>query len=234
MKTGELDEDTRADASGVHEAATRNRVVRSILQEGPSSASELAERLGLTSAAVRRHLTALEEAGQLTSRERRVYGARERGRPAKVFVLTDAGRAELDMAYDDLAIKALDYLASRIGPDAVADFAETALAPVAERFASNELDADPADRLVAAFNDSGYAASITPLPTGRQLCQHHCPIAHVAQAHPELCIAETRIISKLLNTHVQRLATIATGGEVCTTHIPRPVDPRTNPEGKRA
>ena len=39
--------------------STRERVVRSILEHGPSTARELAERLNLTPAAIRRHLSAL-------------------------------------------------------------------------------------------------------------------------------------------------------------------------------
>ena len=41
------------------ERSTRNRVARSILDHGPSTVAELAGRLGLTQAAVRRHLDAL-------------------------------------------------------------------------------------------------------------------------------------------------------------------------------
>jgi hypothetical protein len=54
------------------------------------------------------------------------------------------------------------------------------------------------------------------------MCQHHCPVAHVAAEFPQLCEAETEMIGRLLGTHVQRLATIAHGDGVCTTHIPRP------------
>jgi predicted ArsR family transcriptional regulator len=46
-------------------------------------------------------------------------------------------------------------------------------------------------------------------------------VAHVAAEFPQLCEAETRVISRLVGTHVQRLATIANGDGVCTTHIPR-------------
>ena len=53
-----------------------------------------------------------------------------------------------------------------------------------------------------------------------QLCQHHCPVAHVAAEFPELCEAETRAFAELLGTHVQRLATIARGDAACTTHVP--------------
>jgi predicted ArsR family transcriptional regulator len=46
-------------------------------------------------------------------------------------------------------------------------------------------------------------------------------VAHVAAEFPQLCEAETQVISRLVGTHVQRLATIAHGDGVCTTHIPR-------------
>lgn len=201
----------------------RRRVAAAILTGGPSTAADLAERLHVTPTAVRRHLSALEEVGHLTSRAQRVYGARGRGRPARVFVLTDAGRAEFDSAYDELAIRALDYLERRLGPGAVTDFAEESLSAVEERFFAQPADLEAEQRLLAAFNAAGYVATLAPVASGRQLCQHHCPIAHVAREHPELCIAETKVISRLLGTHVQRLATIAQGDEVCTTHIPHPV-----------
>ena len=52
---------------------------------------------------------------------------------------------------------------------------------------------------------------------------NHCPVAHVAAEFPQLCDAETRVISRVIGTHVQRLATIAHGDGVCTTHIPAQV-----------
>ena len=42
----------------------------------------------------------------------------------------------------------------------------------------------------------------------------------MAAEFPQLCEAETQVISRLVGTHVQRLATIANGDGVCTTHIP--------------
>ena len=110
------------------DASTRTRVARSILQHGPSTASELAQRLHLTPAAVRRHLVVLMEAGHLESRQRRVYGARGRGRPAMVFALTDAGRAEFPHAYDTLAIDALTQLREAVGEQGVQRFAEHVVA----------------------------------------------------------------------------------------------------------
>ena len=62
---------------------------------------------------------------------------------------------------------------------------------------------------------------------GDQLCQHHCPVAHVAAEFPQLCEAETAAFAELLGTHVQRLATIGHGDHVCTTYVPH------LPEGTR-
>jgi hypothetical protein len=41
----------------------------------------------------------------------------------------------------------------------------------------------------------------------------------VAAEFPELCEAETEAFSRLLDTPVQRLATIAHGDGICTTHV---------------
>ena len=53
-----------------------------------------------------------------------------------------------------------------------------------------------------------------------QLCQGNCPVRDVAGEFHELCDAETQAISRLVGVPVQRLATLAGGEHVCTTHIP--------------
>jgi predicted ArsR family transcriptional regulator len=205
------------------DASTRRRVARSILEHGPSTAAELADRLGLTAAGIRRHLDVLVEQGQVTAREQRVYGARGRGRPAKVFALTDAGRDAFYSTYDELAVRAIEFLAAEGGPDAVSRFAASRIEALETRARESlaEAGADtPAQALARALTAEGYAASVRPSAIGEQLCQHHCPVAHVAERFPQLCEAETEMFSRLLGVHVQRLATIAHGDGVCTTHIP--------------
>ena len=73
----------------------------------------------------------------------------------------------------------------------------------------------------SACSVSTRTATAPGIPgVGRQLCQGHCPVQHVAREFPELCEAETDAFSRLLGVHVQRLATLAHGEHVCTTHIP--------------
>lgn len=205
------------------DASTRRRVQESIMQHGPSTAAELAERLRLTPAGIRRHLTALTDHGLIESRDQRVYGSRGRGRPAKVFALTDLGRGSFRQEYDDLAIQALSHLAAHGGEEAVRSFAAERVAAVEGRYRQRLADDEtlsPADALAAALSEDGYVASTRPAAAGVQLCQHHCPVAHVAEEFPQLCEAETEAFARLLGVHVQRLATIAHGDGVCTTHVP--------------
>jgi predicted ArsR family transcriptional regulator len=77
--------------------------------------------------------------------------------------------------------------------------------------------------LADALTADGYAASVRSTSGGDQICQHHCPVAHVAAEFPQLCEAETEVFARLLGRHVQRLATIAHGDGICTTNVPRPL-----------
>jgi predicted ArsR family transcriptional regulator len=222
------------------ERSTRARIARLILENGPVSAAALSTRLGLTPAAVRRHLDGLLAGGMIEVRSARRPASRGRGRPAKLFVITDSGRSVFEHAYDDLATSALRFLDEVAGPGAVAEFARRQVAELEHRYRPVMASADPSAKVQAlaeALSADGYAASATGAPAsspvpptahgpaltvlagGEQLCQHHCPVAHVAAEFPQLCEAETEAFGRLLGTPVQRLATIAHGDGICTTHV---------------
>ncbi len=210
------------------DSPTRGRVADAILRGGPSTAVRLAEELDLTPAAIRRHLDHLVAEGVLEARDQRIQGQRGRGRPAKVFALTDVGRGQFAHAYDEIAVDALAYLRDSIGEDAVKQFASHRLDDLREGLAVRLGEVEPSERpaaLAEALSAEGFAASTSNTPAGTQMCQHHCPVAHVAEQFPQLCEAEAEMFAGLLGTHVQRLATIAHGDGVCTTHLPDPTIP---------
>ena len=217
------------------ERGTRGQVARLILELGPATAATLGGRLGLTPAAIRRHLENLIADGMIEMRTARSYGNRGRGRPAKVFVVTDAGRSAFEHTYDDLATSALRFIEQTGGPEAVAEFARRQVSELERRYAAVLAEADatlPArvQALAEALSADGYAAAAGPAPAigpanngladnGAQICQHHCPVAHVAAEFPQLCEAETEAFGRLLDAPVRRLATIAHGDGICTTHV---------------
>lgn len=205
-----------------------SRVARTLLELGPVTASRLGTELELTGTAIRRHLDTLVDAGFAEASNRAPFGPtkpRGRGRPARVYTLTDAGRDAFDHAYDDLAIAALRHMAETGGDSAVMEFARRRAADMERRYAAEVGPGiDTTERTVAlaqSLRNDGYAAGVESAGgAGMQMCQHHCPIAHVAQEFPQICEAETEAFGRLIGTHVTRLATLSHGDGVCTTHVP--------------
>lgn len=203
---------------------TRRAIVQ-LLVEGPITAGQIGDRLGISAAGIRRHLDALIEAGDAESNAAAAWQHSGRGRPAKRYRISAAGRAKLDHTYDDLAVAAMRQLREIGGDDAIRTFArrriDTILSGVDDA-GDGDVEA-AADRVATALTGAGYATTTAPAPGpigGVQICQHHCPVSHVAEEFPELCEAERDAFAELLGTHVQRLATIVNGDCACTTHVP--------------
>lgn len=229
---------TREPGEQSAELRTRTRVRTAVAELGPVPAARIAEVLGLTGPAVRRHLDAMVGEGVLESRDPNPAQRRGRGRPAREYVVSSAGHAALPAGYDDLALSALTYLAEQQGPGAVADFADRRFAAMEEQLALTVGRAATVQERVAglasALAAQGYAPSVRPVAEGTaaegtQLCQGHCPVQRVAAAFPELCEAERRSFERILGTRVQRLATLAHGDHVCTTYVPHEPPGRAGP-----
>ncbi|MGH3565714.1 MAG: helix-turn-helix transcriptional regulator [Pseudonocardia sp.] len=212
------------DAPSTGDGTTRVAVARLLMEQGPVTAAAVAAELELSGPAVRRHLDALIGDGEAEVHEAPRRAPRGRGRPAREYRLSDAGRARFGHRYDELAVSALRYLAEHGGVDAVRGFARhrvtELLGDQAEQIAAAPTSDARAVILASALTARGYAAQAREAGHGVQLCQHHCPVAHVAAEFPALCEAETQAFAELLGTHVQRLATIARGDSACTTHVP--------------
>ena len=229
-------------AVSAQDGQTRREIVRLLLESGSITAAEVGQRLGISAAGVRRHLDALVDDGDAEANPAAAWQQVGRGRPAKRYRLTPAGRAKLEHTYDDLASAAMRQLREIGGDEAVRTFArrriETILAgvPVVDAEDAPAVE-EAADQVADALSQAGYATTTTrvggPLQ-GIQICQHHCPVSHVAEEFPELCEAEQQAISQVLGTHVQRLASIVNGDCACTTHVPLTPSSRDEEQGESA
>lgn len=214
------------------EERTRDRVLEAVLHQGPVSAAELGEDLGFTPAAVRRHLDALSRDGLVEVKlvASQPAGA---GRPARRYVLSHRGQTKLGNDYLDIATSALADLAATAGDEAVQAFAARRFEKMERRYrpvveAAGDALADRAEALSQALSGDGFVGSTRnvgfnqPAATRQsmQLCQGHCPIQDLAREFPVFCDEETKVFARLLGVDVRRLSTLASGGHVCTTHIP--------------
>jgi predicted ArsR family transcriptional regulator len=202
---------------------TRDRVLSLIVTAGPITAATLATELGVTSAAIRRHLTSLEDEGHIVGHEPRGPLLRGRGRPARSFVATPEGQQALASAYAEVAVDAMGFLRQHGELDAFVESKSAQLEAELALAVPKELPmAERVQALADAMGKKGYATSVRPGPGGYtvQFCQGHCPVQSIAQSAPEWCEAEARTFSRILDVHVQRLSTLAGGAHVCTTTIP--------------
>lgn len=226
----------------ITDEGTRGNILSMIVEEGPITASTMARKLHLTPAAVRRHLTQLESNKLIEVHDTPGGVTPRRGRPSRYYVATDEGRATMVDMYSDFATHALQFIREQLGDIAVEEFVEERIqelerryAPVVEK-AGDSLEAR-VRALATALNDDGYAAStraVGPVGFAVQLCQGHCPIKDVAEQFPEVCEQELHAFARLLGVHVQRLATLAGGDHVCTTHIPLVIPTSSLTTGPRA
>ena len=209
----------------VHDSSTRpdtrSAIRELLLERGALTAAAIGRELGLTAAGVRRHLDHLVESGEVETVRTRPAGTR--GRPAKAFQVTAAGRDSARHGYDRLAVEALTALRRVGGSEAVAEFARervrSVIGHVRPARGPEDVQRAAAD-IATALTGAGYASSVEEAGPGLQICQHHCPVWNVASRFPELCEAEQEVVSEIVGTHVQRLATIAGGQCACTTNIP--------------
>ncbi|WP_051441579.1 helix-turn-helix transcriptional regulator [Arthrobacter sp. H14] len=216
------------------EERTRDKVLGAVLEHGPVSAAVLGEILGFTPAAVRRHLDALSRDGLIEVKL--VSKATGAGRPSRRYVLTKRGQQHLGNDYLDIARDALTQLTRIAGPAAVEDFARRRYAEMEERYrpivdaAGSGVEARTR-ALAEALSQDRYSASSTTVPAPKgsgtreglgsvQLCQGHCPVQDLAAEFPIFCETETQVFARLIGVDVRRLSTLASGGHVCTTHVP--------------
>ncbi|MGC3952797.1 MAG: MarR family transcriptional regulator [Propionicimonas sp.] len=150
------------------------RRVLAVLAEAPepSSAAELAGRLGLHVTTVRSHLEQLERAGLATHQP---DGGGRRGRPGFRYRATgrDPERARQEM---------IEVLAAAL---AAADGAADQLAMAAGRAWADQVDAagaEPIAALTAAFAELGF----DPEPEGGVIRLRGCPFRAAARAHPDV------------------------------------------------
>lgn len=210
-----------------NDVGTRENILRLIIERGPVTSAELASILVLTAAAVRRHLTFLESEGHIAEYTGAASRPVRRGRPSRRYVATSLGQAAFGDSYADVATQALSFVSEMLGEEGVKAFASQRIDELEARYGAvvNEAGEEPEARAAAlahALTRDGYAASLRRGPGGLtlQLCQGHCPIHDVASEFPVMCEAETKAFHRLLNVHVQRLATLAGGEHVCTLTIP--------------
>jgi len=166
---------------------TRLDILERLLRQELSS-QELSEKLGVSPAAVRQHLTTLEALGLVTRRKI----VTQPSRPTYLYRVSPQGMRIFPKRYDMLLAQMIEVLSERQGLGAV----EATIAGAAQRMgeqAPNRVTGGPAagrwKRLVEWLEaEFAWQADVSEEPgTSRRLTIHQCPLQDLSRTRPDVC-----------------------------------------------
>jgi len=192
---------------------TREHVLEIVVRKREVRVEELAEELGITTAAVRRHLDNLRADGLIEVRAVR----QATGRPYYAFHPTERAIEQSAPAYADLLERML------LGLDGRSDILGPMIASVAEALASRHRDqlspgTTPEERveeLTELLKGEGILDSWHQDADGIHLVNCTCPYRKAAAVSSLPCDADRRAIELLLGLDVEQLNRIVDGSPVC-------------------
>ncbi|HXI33365.1 MAG TPA: helix-turn-helix domain-containing protein [Gemmatimonadales bacterium] len=196
----------------------RGQILLELKRAQPLTATELADKLGVSPNAVRHHLKELE-AEQLI-----VYGREQRGVGAPTFAyrLSADGEGLFPRRYEQTLTDVLDRIATRAGRDAAIEIFRDHYADLARQLTA-QLAGVPAERrlteVVRVMSELGYMAEWKAEEGAFSLSEHNCAIRAVAERFPEVCAAEENFLQTVLGAAVERRTHIVQGCNACQYHV---------------
>jgi predicted ArsR family transcriptional regulator len=212
---------------------TREQVLRLVRGHREITTGQIAGTLGLSHAAVRRHLDGLRADGFVDARLER-HGV---GRPSLVFFPTERGEEGAGRRYLQLLTRLFRRLdgmdettvAGRSGREVL----DEALADVAfEVAAAHESEvvgrtlAERVQRASRALKEEGIVDGWRPDgESAFRLVNGECPYIRIAEITDAPCRSDRQSIELLVGAHVDQIRRIAEGSPVCEYIVREPARP---------
>ncbi|WP_084398467.1 helix-turn-helix transcriptional regulator [Henriciella aquimarina] len=179
-------------------SATRNTVLDLLKRGGPQSAGDLAEELGVTPMAVRLHLYELAGEGLIEESSK----ATGRGRPTKIWSLTEAAARAFPDAHQGLALEMIESIREMFGEEGLEKVidrhSDSQLALYREKLAGLDNIGARVKRLTELRSVEGYMAVAAEDGKDWLLIENHCPICSAARACTRLCANELDVFRQAL------------------------------------
>ncbi|WP_339863970.1 metalloregulator ArsR/SmtB family transcription factor [Paremcibacter congregatus] len=198
---------------------TRARILTLLKQQGPQEAPVLAASLGVTDMAIRQHLYALEEMGDICHCKL----ARPKGRPAKLWQLTEQAQTHFPNTHADFSTGLISSIKKTFGDQGMEKLLDVRLREQVTDY-QTQIDADdPLAEKLAALSDlrsrEGYMTDI--LPGDRKdsflFVENNCPVCEAARVCSGICARELDLFKSVLGdkVSVNRTEHIIKGARRC-------------------
>ncbi len=198
---------------------TRSRILLVLKKDGPQEAGELAQQFGITDMAVRLHLYALEEQGDIYY----CTLARPKGRPAKLWQLTEQANVHFPNAHAEFSTGLISSVTEVFGEQGMEKLLDVRfrdqMADYGEQISSSSPLKDKLETLAAIRSREGYMADILP-GTGQNdylLVENNCPVCEAAKSCSGICAREFDLFKEILgkDVNIKRSEHIMKGARRC-------------------
>lgn len=218
------------------QTSTKQGILQYLLKQGQATAQEMAQYLGISPQAIRRHLKDLQAAGSIDQEVAKGWPERTgqtMGRPQYLYQLSRQGRDRFGNSHAEFAVSLLDTLAETVGKDQVSSILrkqwERKAKVYRDRLSAGSLRERVAT-LVELRKAEGYMAEWHPVETDGTvpeksekapssrfiLVEHNCAIADVASSFPTVCGHELEMFAAVLpDCLVERTQWIIDGEHRC-------------------
>lgn len=232
-----IDSPPSADRRGTTKSRAGRAVIDALKLNGPQTAQALAGMLGVTAMAIRQHLYDLAEQGLVSCAERHGGGGddsrgRGRGRPAKIWSLTEGANGFFPDGHADLAVGLIHTVRAAFGEAGIDQLlavrTDTQLKTYGKALGTARSIEDRLQALARVRTHEGYMADVESKEDGSFIfVERHCPICSAAQACTGLCASELQVFQHALgeDVSVERTDHILAGARRCAYRV----RPRTKP-----
>jgi len=209
-----------------HQPSTKQDILHLLLKQGQANAQELADQVGISPQAIRRHLKDLEDEGLI------VHQAVQEGmgRPNYLYQLSKEGRDRLPAQYDEFALSLLNTLTETVGREQVGTILrkqwEHKALEYQRQVGRGSLEERVAN-LVELRKLEGYMTEYhllepdtslakTPVSSKFIITEYNCAISQIAESFPSVCGHELEMFQVALqDCSVERTHWLVNGEHRC-------------------
>jgi len=203
----------------INGASTRKAILSELKTNGPMEAEALADRFELTGMAIRQHLYALEEQGDVEH----VAVRQAKGRPRKKWGLTEQANSHFANSHAALAVDLIDAMKRTFGEEGlerlVAARTEEQINAYRKQLNGASTLLEKLSTLAEIRTDEGYMAALSEGEEAGEylLIENHCPICEAARSCTSLCSSELSVFEAVLGDTVEmeRVDHILLGARRC-------------------
>lgn len=194
---------------------THQAVLFYLKKRNEMTVADLCEVLGVTSMAVRRHLSGLQKDGLVECRLVR----QTRGRPTYRYRLSPKAESLFPSAINNFAFEILDAVFEARGHKGVMELLQLRdeallrkLLPQLQKYSLEERIA----QVVRIFSENGYMTEFKKLEDGNFfIFQQHCAVHNLAAQYRQICVLESRLLEKMIGVKTTRQQYIMKDDPIC-------------------